>query len=372
MNDHTLRLDKALEQLKQRGLDGLIIYSNGAPSIMSPRYLHYFSGLKPMGPHNAMIISKSGDVALLVEPPWDSIRTSKKTWVSDVRGSSDFVADLTKIMRDFKIEGTVGIAGLMEMTENVYSGISGEAAIKPTNDIIEEIAGEKTEEEISLARKTGRVADVGFKAFMEYARPGIREYELSAEVGCAMRSEGADDIFILLSAGKHNRNMHAPTDKRLMEGDTVIGEITPVCEGQTIQLCRTLVLGKSDPVLAEKYGMLVRALKASLQQIKAGVPASVISIAMNEIISEAGYAKYCYPPYMRARGHGFGVGSIAPGTLIDDETKTNLEKGQVVIAHPNQYILETGYLACGETVLVTATGMERLSETETKLYSKEV
>ncbi len=55
------------------------------------------------------------------------------------------------------------------------------------------------------------------------------------------------------------------------------------------------------------------------------------------------------PPYMRSRGHGFAVGSIAPGGEIDDKMKVNLEKYQVIAVHPNQYIPETGYLACGET-----------------------
>ena len=118
--------------------------------------------------------------------------------------------------------------------------------------------------------------------------------------------------------------------------------------------------------------MLVHALEESLKYIRSDVPASVISKAMNEVISEAGYAKYCYPPYMRARGHGLGAGSIAPGHVIDDDTKVNLERHQVVVVHPNQYLPETGYLACGETVLVTDTGMERLAETETKLYIKGV
>ena len=43
-----------------------------------------------------------------------------------------------------------------------------------------------------------------------------------------------------------------------------------------------------------------------------------------------------------------------------------LERHQVVAVHPNQYIPETGYLACGETVLVTDAGVERLAKTETK------
>ena len=97
-----------------------------------------------------------------------------------------------------------------------------------------------------------------------------------------------------------------------------------------------------------------------------------MSIAMNKVLIDAGYEKYCYPPYMRARGHGVGVGSSSPGIAIDYETKLNFERNQAVVIHPNQYVPETCYLACGETYLVTDTGAERLAETETKLYIKEV
>jgi Xaa-Pro aminopeptidase len=115
----------------------------------------------------------------------------------------------------------------------------------------------------------------------------------------------------------------------------------------------------------------MQAQEEALKEVKAGVPASVISIAINRVIGGAGYAKYCHPPYMRARGHGFGPGSIAPGALIEDSTEALFEKDQAVVVHPNQYLPETGYLACGEMVLVTETGAEVLSKRETKLYVKE-
>ena len=67
-----------------------------------------------------------------------------------------------------------------------------------------------------------------------------------------------------------------------------------------------------------------------------------------------------------------GLGSVSPGGVIDDETAAPFEKGQVVVVHPNQYLPETGYLACGETVLITDTGYERLQESLTQLYVKEV
>lgn len=372
MSGNNVKLNRAVRFLQQKGLDGVIIYSGGICSILRPSYLQYFAEFKPLGPRNAAIISKSGDVTLLVEPQWDSIRASQNSWIGDVRGSVDFIKDLVDIMRHFKVVGSVGLVGSQEMTQDVYRGIEKEADIVLADDMVEEMAREKTERELQILKKAARIADIGFEAFLEYTRMGIREYELVAEMECAMRSAGADDIFILISSGRHNYEMHEPTDRRLREGDIVIGEITPVYEGQFIQLCRTVVLGKPGPIVMEKYNMLLRAFNEALQQVRSGAPASLISIAMNKVISDAGYAKYCYPPYMRARGHGFGVGSIAPGAVIDDDTKVSLERHQVVVAHPNQYLPETGYLACGETVLVTDTGMERLSETETKLYVKEV
>ena len=371
MGNNHIKLSKAVKLLGEKGLNGLVIYSNGTCQITRPTYLHYFSEFKPMGPRNAAVLSRSGTIALLVEPQWDSIRAARKSWISDARGTSNFLKDLIGLLREFKIKGPVGLVGSREMTQDLYAGLQREVDLTLTDGLVEEIAREKTGKELEIVRKTAKIADIGFGAFLEHARVGIREYELAAQMEYAMRAAGADDIFDLVESGRHSHGMHSPTDRRLQEGDYVLAEITPICEGQVIQLCRTVVLGKPAATLVEKYNMLMHALEESLQQMKAGVPASVISTTMNRIISEAGYGKYCNPPYMRTRGHGFGAGSVAPGSEIDAESKVNLESHQVIVVHPNQYLPETGYLACGETVLVTPTGIERLAKTETKLYIKE-
>ena len=136
-------------------------------------------------------------------------------------------------------------------------------------------------------------------------------------------------------------------------------------------MCRTVFIGKPNKILRGKYRLLVHAFNESLKQIKPGLPASAMSIVMNKIITEAGYGEYCNPPHMRARGHGFGVGSISPGPVINNINNVILKRGQVLISHPNQYFPETGYLACGETVMVIDNGCERLLHSETMLYSKE-
>lgn len=373
MSEGEMRLKKATDEMEKRGLGGMVIFSDGTCSILRPSYLHYFSGFRPMGVRNAAILSKTGEVVLLVEPYWDRIRASKKTWIKDVRGAKDFLKDLKEILKELNITGGIGVVGLKEMPLRVYEAIKKEFnTVMNVDGIIEELAREKTEGEIEIIRKAARIADIGAESLIKHARIGIREYELVAEIEFEMRKNGADEIFVLLSSGRHNSEMHEPTDRRLMEGDIVICEITPVYEGQFIQVCRTVALGKPDPILIEKYRLLIYALEESLKKIRRGVPASLIPITMNQVFSNEGYSKYCAPPYMRSRGHGFGVGSIAPGPEINENMEAVLERHQVIAVHPNQYLPETGYLACGETIMVTDEGYERLTKTETKLYIKEV
>jgi Xaa-Pro dipeptidase len=372
MSADQTKLEKTVGLLKEHGLDAMIVYSAGTCSILAPSCLTYFAEVRPLGPRNCAVVTKDGKVALLVEPAWDVERMAEKTWITDVRGTARFSEDLLEMLKSYGVTGAVGLAGGHELAEEVYAAISEKVKLQPANEIIETLAKEKSPRELDLIYRAARIADIGFEALVEKARPGMREHELTAEMEYAMRAEGADDIFILISTGPHNYEMHEPTDRRIQKGDVIIGEITPVCEGQFMQLCRTVVLGNPAPILHEKYRMLLHAFAESLAQVKPEAEASGVSKAMNRVISDAGYAKYCYPPYMRARGHGFGIGSIAPGGVIDDNTKTVFVHLQAVVVHPNQYIPETGYLACGETVLVGATGVQRLALTETKLYVKEV
>ncbi len=210
MNNDKSKLEKALELMNQRGLDGLIIYSNGTRNMLIPAYLQYFAEFRPIGANNAVIISKSGNVSLLVEPQWDSNRVSESTWIRDIRGSTNFLEDLIGVIRDSKLAGSVGIAGSGEMAENLYVSIEKEVKIELADDIIEEITKQKTKKEVDVARKAARIADIGYKALLKKTRVGIREYELAAEIDYAMRMAGSDDNFLLMSTEKHNLALHPP------------------------------------------------------------------------------------------------------------------------------------------------------------------
>jgi Xaa-Pro aminopeptidase len=367
----TSKLSAALRLIRDRDLGGLLVYSDGTCNILRASHLRYFAGFAPLGPHACAAVAAEGSVALIVQPRWDASRTRRHSWIGDVRGTDNVAHSLIEVMREFGMRGPVGLAGAGLMPFPVRDALKRHVALLPADDLVEQLALDKSAAEIAVVRKTAAAADAGFAAFTSASRVGVSEYEIVAEVEYAMRRAGADDNFILLSSGPHNRAMRAPTDRRVERGDVVIGEITPVCDGQFVQICRTVSVGPPAPALTAAYDLLARAYDVAVARVRANVPASIIASTIDGVLGDAGYAEYCRPPYMRTRGHGFGIGSIAPGALIDADTHAPLPAWQAVVIHPNQYLPETGYLACGETVLVTNDGYERLSRTANRLYVNE-
>jgi len=140
----------------------------------------------------------------------------------------------------------------------------------------------------------------------------------------------------------------------------VLSEISPYigCASYTTQLCKTVKFGKATELEKEKYKMLCDALEYALGNLKPGTKAKDLCLWQNEIIGAAGYDKYCWPPFMRSRGHNFGLGTIE----LSADNELTLEPNMVMVVHPNQYIPEIGYFACGDTIIITENGYERLSK----------
>ena len=49
-----------------------------------------------------------------------------------------------------------------------------------------------------------------------------------------------------------------------------------------------------------------------------------------------------------------------------------LKENMVVIAHPNTYLPLAGYMVFGDSMLITASGNQRLNTTESKLFVKDL
>ena len=221
-------------------------------------------------------------------------------------------------------------------------------------------ARRKTAEQIARARQAAEIAEQGYQRLLEIARPGMREDELAVELQLYMKSFGAEDNFLMLCAAPHNRAVQPSSGRRLEPGDIILAEITPSYRGQMAQICRTAVLGKASDALRQGYALVVDSMRQGIAAAQPGATMADVCRAIDAGLAAKGYGEFCRPPHIRRRGHGLGFGSNLPGDVSVDNP-TALEPDMFFVIHPNQYLPETGYLLCGEPVLITVHEPELLS-----------
>lgn len=358
----TARLQSVLAHLAQAGKRGLIAASDGHNSFLASNAVFVLSGFRAMG-EAAVVLDGDGGATLVVTPAWDGGRAARSR-MPRVIATNDLAAGIAEAMAAHKLLAAdclgVGLsllgAAQLAKIEAMLGGLP-----EFSDGLLREAARVRTASELAQARRATWIAERGYERLLEVARPGMREFELAAEIYSTMKSLGAEDNFLLMSASQHNQAVRAAGQRVLDVGDAILAEITPCFEGQFAQICRTAVIGSARPVVAEKYALLQQAMRAGQQACVPGATVSQVTAAMNDVISAAGYGAFCKPPYMRVRGHGLGITSSLPGD-IEDGNATVMEEGMVFVMHPNQYIPESGYLLCGDTVVVTPSGAACLSE----------
>jgi Xaa-Pro aminopeptidase len=355
------RLRAICAGMSEQKLDVIVALHDGAHFIETPNPVMVLTGFKSIGPA-AATIWRDGAMSLIVTPAWDRDRGSAACPDIRVVAADDPIDGLAAcLVAERADKATVGVAGLSFVSWRISRRLIELLPNAATADcIIDGAAAVKTEEEIAHAREAARIAEGGYQRLLEIAAPGVSEDELAVELKWHSKTLGAEDNFLLLCAGAHHRAVAPSNGRRLQASDIVLAEITPSYCGQLAQICRTVVLGSASPTLAEKYQLVVRAMMAGIDAARPGVPMSAVCRAINAMLEAEGYGAFCYPPHIRRRGHGLGFGSIAPGD-VSLENDAVLAPGMVFVIHPNQYLPETGYLLCGEPVVMTPEGARPLT-----------
>lgn len=353
--------------LVERDLDLLVAIHDGAHFIEVPNPVMVLTGFKAIGP-SAAVLDSGGGISLIVTPAWDAERARDMCQGVRVLANDDVIDGLAACLGPRRNDGlAIGLVGLGMVPWGIARPLiellpTGRAA----DTVIDGPATVKTELEIAYAREAARIAEQIYGYLLDIARPGMSEDELAVELRWHGKMLGAEDNFLLLCAAPHNRAVAPSTGRRLQPGDILLAEITPSFRGQLAQICRTVTIGGANPTLAAKYRLVVEAMMAGIRAARPGVPMAAVCEAIDNVLEGEGYATFCRPPYIRRRGHGLGFGSIAPGDVSRDND-TPLAPGMVFMIHPNQYLPETGYLLCGEPVVMTHHGAESLTQQPAQL-----
>lgn len=312
----------------------------------------------------------TGEPAAFVGSLEDIIAVRDAGFIADVRPTSllglEGIAD--RIKADMK-KGRLGIAGAEFMPFGARERLEDQLpSLEFTNatPLMTSIRWVKSEWEVEQLRHSGTICDAAWAAFLEACQPGVREFEIIANVEARLRGMGAEDNFMLIaSGGSEVLGMTPPSDRRLEVGDMVRTELTPQCRGYWMQICRTAVIGEPSAGQRESFELFDAATAAGINAIKPGVTMHDVAMAENDVFRERGFGKYCTSEYTRVRGHGLGLHLDEVPVL--EGIDTVLEENSVLVVHPNTFTPLAGYHVLGDPVVVTATGAEKLISTPRKL-----
>src|SRR6185295_10278016 len=357
---NTRRRDQFLEVMAMSGWDVLLLYGHS----WRKDYFRSLVNFNFFGSHAAVALRRTGELSILVAHPWDEAVLRKALDVN-VRCAPEFESGLREWNSQFS-NARVAIAG-MELMEARFVDPQAVSATRS----VETLRRIKTTEEIEILRQASLLADIGYQYFVDTIRVGMAEYELVAEVEGFLKERGAEDNFMLIgSGGTEVFGMRPPTARRFQAGDNVTTELSPQVNGYYAQICRTLVLGEPSENQTRSFSIFREAQQAAEDFLKPGVNIRDVARVQNDVFRREGYGEYTGSKYTRVRGHNLGLHPDENPYVLED-VDCVVDKGMVLIAHPNTYLPLSGYMVFGDTLVVTDGGCVRLGHTEKKLFFKE-
>ena len=231
---------------------------------------------------------------------------------------------------------------------------------KDCTHIMSELRMVKDAEEIERIRAAGKVAEAGMRAAVEAVKPDITESQVAAAAEYAMRQAGAEEFWrTYVSSGPRTNIAHGlPTLRKLLAGDLVMIDIHPIVNGYSVDMCRTVCVGRPTAEQQAAYDLYLKAQKAAIAKVRAGVGVAELEQTLHAVLKEAGHGEHIFGPPIHGVGIEFEEAPLPPGhAFFHGEKEPEPLQANVVIAVGNcgLYLGEFG-VRVEDTVQVTAEG----------------
>jgi Xaa-Pro dipeptidase len=364
------RVKRIQRYMDEKNLDGLLAYS----MPWRKDHVRYIANYRTWGGHSYALLSRLGDLTLFITVPDDLERAESESWTNRIIPLSHPSLELSAEIKRMGISRRLGVAGLEFSPAKTIANLQEKfprLEVLSSSRALTNIRAVKSNYEIAMMRKAAEICDRGFQTFLEFARPGIKEYELIAQIERRVRREGAEDHFMIIaSGGKDTLCMTPPRDNEVKRGDLLLTEVTPQYNGYWTQICRSVAIGEISKEMQRSHEIFFRATEEALKMAKPGVQATKLAEVQNQVFEDEGFGEYTSLKWTRSRGHGLGLLGGEP-PLIEEGNEMVLQEGMVIIIHPNTYLPLAGYMVFGDPTLITSSGPEILTKTERKLFCQE-
>jgi Xaa-Pro aminopeptidase len=371
------RREALLRHVRNTELTGVVLFDQS--------YIQYFTSFPFLATERpvAVVASASGDLAVFV-PEFEVERVRAETEFERVESYPEYpgvehpMRILARVMRD------MGIAGAVGADQDGYPGILGyqgpplsevvEQTVTPLAPFIESMMVRKSEAEVALIRESARWCAHAHRLLQEYTRPGATEAEAS------LRAGHEATLAMLETLGSSYGSQHASSDGvsagyrgqiglksawahavahdiEFKPGDVLVTETSAPIWGYNAELERAMIIGTPTDEMRRLFDHTVAAQDVALGALRPGRTCADVDNAVLSYFE----ANDLLPYWKQHTGHASGLRNHeAPFLDVGDQTR--IEPGMVFTIEPGLYSSEVGGFRHSDTVVVTADGIEVLTE----------
>lgn len=353
-----------IEALKKKAFE---VKSFDGFLVTSEVNLYYFTGCPGL---TSMLIPKTGKGTIYVyNVNSEQAKAMTKGFnIQMLERGQNLIAIITKQVKVCKIKKLAFDMLSFEGYRELAKGLRGHTRLKPRSDLVGELRRVKDEKELQLMRKAAELTNTGMKVAYETIKPGIKEYQVAAEIEYAMRKRGSwgTAFETIIASGVRSAFPHGGggtqlgggcTDREIRKGDLVVVDMGAAYQHYRSDITRTLVAGKPSTKQLKLYETVKASHDKALQTIRPGAKAKDVDSAARKVIADAGFGEY----FVHGLGHGVGL-EVHEGPTLSSLSKDKLTVGNVVTDEPGIYLVDFGGVRIEDTVLVQKGKPECLTE----------
>lgn len=252
-------------------------------------------------------------------------------------------------------------------------GGPGRHELVPVEGLVEVARSVKDAYETAVLRSAGALLSEVTRAVLQMPRVGMRERELALAIDTAIRRAGFEKpaFETIVASGPNAALPHArPSERTLSEGDLVVLDFGGVYDSYCVDLTRTVAMGSASRRAREVHDAVRIAHDRAISAVAPGQSRFAVDQAARDWLEHAGMGA----AFGHGTGHGLGLEVHEDPRVTRrgpnvDTSREALEPGMVFTIEPGAYFPGWGGVRIEDDVLVTASGVELLTDAPTDLIT---
>ncbi len=218
----------------------------------------------------------------------------------------------------------------------------------------------KEESEINTLRTACKIASEVAELMIDFVEPGMKEYEVAAEMSYEMQKRGASGTSFetIMAFGKNSAEPHYSAGEAVLEkGQFVLMDFGAIYKRYCSDITRTYFCGPISEKQRKIYETVAEAQRLALETIKVGESCATPHNVAAEYINSTEFKDL----FTHGLGHGLGLAVHDGGGLNPRAEDIIMEDGMVFTVEPGIYLPGFGGVRIEDDIVVRKDGPELLT-----------